>query len=531
MDMRARADEAGLRFDGVDAASADVVVDVRFDGRRVWSFWARRDGVSTGSTSGGEAGHLVRWPTSLAPYLDGVTRLAVVGHVDGAVLLDEEVRFGASEARIAVVDHAGTPLAVDGAGHLSPTFETRDAAQVAPLLDSVERLLGVLHELGVDAFPAYGTLLGAVREGKLIGHDNDADLGYVSRFETPVDVIRESFQLQRRLTRLGYRVHRYSAAAFRVDVVEPDGFVRGLDVFGGFFEGGNLTLLGEIHASFDRDSILPLGTTVLEGRTLPAPNRPEDLLAATYGPNWRVPDPAFVFEKPASTYRLLNSWFRGTGVGRREWDSMYSKAALRPPRTKPSTLARFLADDAPDAELVVDLGCGRGSDAAWLASRGTPALGLDFAPDGFATSAARAVGNSWPLELREFNLLEWRQVVTTAARLAHRAERRALLARHLVDALPVDGRRALWSLASVALRTGGRLYADFLSAAAPDDKWARDMLLTPLDPEVVVAEIAAAGGRIVERHVLGTRDMGLQIRHDSHAEFRATTRLVVEWSA
>jgi SAM-dependent methyltransferase len=528
--MQVRADEAGLWFDPAPAPTDDLVVDVRLDGRRVWSFWIVRDGVSTGSTSGIEAGHLVRWPASLHPHLDGVTRLEVVGHVDGAVLLDAEQQFGTSDVRIAVVDQAGVPLAVDSAGHLSPTFETRDADQVAPLLDSVERLLGELHELGVDAFPAYGTLLGAVRQGGLIGHDNDADLGYVSRFETPVDVIRESYRLQRRLTRHGYRVHRYSAAAFRVDVVEPDGFVRGLDVFGGFFEGGNLTLLGEIHAPFDRASILPLGTTTLEGRTLPAPARPEDLLAATYGPEWRVPDPAFVFEKPPSTYRLLNSWFRGSGVNRREWDSMYSKAALRPPRSKPSSLARFVAKDAA-ADLVVDLGCGRGSDAGWLAANGTAAIGLDFAPEGFATMAARATEHDWPVEFREFNLLEWRQTVTMAARIAHQPGSRAVLARHLVDALPIDARPSLWSFASVVLRAGGRLYADFLSAAAPDDKWARDMLLTPRVPDVIVAEIEQSGGRILERTDLHGADLGLQIRHDPHGEFRQACRLVVEWAA
>ena len=37
---------------------------------------------------------------------------------------------------------------------------------------------------GVEAFLAYGTLLGAVREGRLLGHDSDADLGYVSRHTT-----------------------------------------------------------------------------------------------------------------------------------------------------------------------------------------------------------------------------------------------------------------------------------------------------------------------------------------------------------
>ena len=106
------------------------------------------------------------------------------------------------------------------------------------LMRAIDDVLRVLHELGVDAFIAYGTLLGAVRNGELIGHDSDADLGYVSRHEHPYDVMRESFRLQRELVDRGYPVTRYSGAAFKVDVVETDGSVRGLDVFGGFMLDG-----------------------------------------------------------------------------------------------------------------------------------------------------------------------------------------------------------------------------------------------------------------------------------------------------
>ena len=80
---------------------------------------------------------------------------------------------------------------------------------------------------------AYGTLLGAVREKRFLGHDSDADLAYVSEFSNPCDVVRESFRLQRVIHERGFRTYRYSGAAFRVDVVEGDGVVRGLDVFGG----------------------------------------------------------------------------------------------------------------------------------------------------------------------------------------------------------------------------------------------------------------------------------------------------------
>ena len=123
-----------------------------------------------------------------------------------------------------------------------------------------------------------------MRGGRLIGHDSDADLGYVSDHTHPVDVVRESFRLQRALADMGYRISRYSGAAFKVDVVEADGSVRGLDVFGGFLADGNLHLMGEIRTPFRREWIFPLGTTTLEGRELPAPANTDEFLTATYGP-------------------------------------------------------------------------------------------------------------------------------------------------------------------------------------------------------------------------------------------------------
>ncbi len=150
-------------------------------------------------------------------------------------------------------------------------------------MHAIEVVLAALRDAGIEAFLAYGTLLGAVREGKLLGHDSDADLGYVSHHTHPVDVIRESFRLQRALIGLGYRITRYSALAFKVDVDEGDGVVRGLDVFGGFLMDGHLHLMGEIRVPFEESWIFPLGTTTLEGRTFPAPADPDRLLTATYG--------------------------------------------------------------------------------------------------------------------------------------------------------------------------------------------------------------------------------------------------------
>ena len=59
-------------------------------------------------------------------------------------------------------------LLVFSAGLIMLLSITRDPEQTKPLLDSTESVLTALLASGVDAFPAYGTLLGAIREHDFI---------------------------------------------------------------------------------------------------------------------------------------------------------------------------------------------------------------------------------------------------------------------------------------------------------------------------------------------------------------------------
>jgi SAM-dependent methyltransferase len=510
---------SGVRVDdeGIRARSdAEVVLDAVFDGRRIWSFWLHRDGEGRGLT------YLVRWPSALRRFLDGTTHLQLVAHVTGDVVFDQEVRLGTGEGRIAVVNERGLPLGIDKSLRLAQTFDTRSAEHVAPLLDSIEKVLGALKKAGVDAFPAYGTLLGAVRAGRLIGHDSDADLGYVSEHTYPVDVVRESFRLQRALSDMGYRITRYSGAAFKVDVVEGDGSVRGLDVFGGFLSDGYLNLMGEIRTPFRREWVFPLGTTVLEGRELPAPANTDEFLAATYGPGWRVPDPAYKFETPLSTQRRLNGWFRGTRVRREAWDRTYSRLPSEPPAIEPSSFATWVHEQEGGAPAVlVDVGCGRGVDDLWFARQGASVVGLDYALRGSRPVAALAAEEPVDLDFRPLNLCELRSVLTEGARLARVAGRKVVTARHVADATDKVGRTNLWRLSEMVLRGGGRLYLEILTGKGPRDDLARREHLRPLGLGRVVQELESRGASIVsrkQRQESGPGGTGHRIG-----------RLVVEW--
>ena len=510
----------------VVAPLTDLVVDVRFDGRRVWSFWTVRDTQARGRE------RFVRWPDALRRFLDGAVKLSLVDHVSAVELASTEVRLGSGAGRISVVDKEGRPLGLDKSLTLARLFDSRSEEQLLPLLSSTETVLEALRTAGIEPFVAYGTLLGAVREGGLIGHDSDADLGYVSRHQHPVDVTLESFGLQRRLVEQGFSVTRYSGLAFRVNVVEGDGAKRGLDVFGGFLSEGHLYLMGEVGSPFREEWVWPLSTVTLEGRRLPAPAQPERLLEAMYGPGWRTPDPAFKFHTPRATVRRLDGWFRGTRGGRNlTWHKPRRRALRR--KIRPSSMVAWVREQEPEIGTFVDVGCGSGSDAYWMARRGTSSVGLDFRPSHYELLAAKARRRELPVEFDWANLNELRSVLATGAELARRPGPRVMMARHVVDALDTPGREHFLRLARMVCRDSGRLYLQVqrASAGTPADvaPAGRDNLV-PMDVDALVSQVEASGGRVERREefVESRRDSpqgGTPRKHEQ----REVARLVVTW--
>ena len=511
-------DDDGLRF----GAHEDVLCNLSFDGRRIWSFWSLRDSTIDGPR------RRMAWPERLTLHLEGTTRVGIALG-DGTPVFDDEVRFGTEDRRLTVVGRDGAPLGIDMYGKLVKTFETKADGELTPLLDALETVLDLLHGQGLEAFPAYGTLLGAVREGTFLGHDNDADVGYVSRHTHPIDVIRESHRVQRAVERQGYATSRHSGGAIKIDVPDADGSVRGLDVFGGFFAEGHLALLGEIWAPYDREWIFPLGTVTLDGRELPAPADPERLLAATYGPGWRVPDPAFQYVKDPDVQRRFDEWFRGTRLHRAAWDHRYGLARLLPPYQPPHDISRHLHEREDPDTWVLDIGCGRGRDARWLAKQGRRVVGLDYSSVAMQFVQAAALEQSWALELRTMNLLELRHVLSWGALLASRPGPRTVLARHLVDSTSPYGVDNFWRLVSMVLRPGDRVHLEFLTEEIVDPE-GRPSLIPALDASAVSADVVRRGGVVTDRvDLVGQAiDYGYGEELSKGMSWRSC-RLEVEW--
>lgn len=513
-----RADVVVTRIDGdgVWAKAADEgVYDVLFDGRRIWSFWLLRDSVQAEEH---DANRLVRWPRSLRKYLDGRARLVVREHVGEAVVFDEDVRLGTSDREISVTDDEGRELATDKTGELHRVFAGGDSRDREALLDTIEDVIGAMREIDVHAFPAYGTLLGAVRNGKLIGHDSDADLAYVSAHTTPVDLIRESYRIDRHLRGHGYSVQRHSAFAMKIYVEEADGSERGLDVFGAAFVDDRLYVMGEIGVEFTREQVYPLGQCTLEGRTLPAPADADAWLEITYGPSWRVPDPAFHFGTPTSTRRRLDGWFRGTRRFRDDWDRFWQRGRNEP-KVAPSRFARWVHDQEPAADVVVDIGSGRGLDPMWHSTQQRRAIGLDYSHNAIRHARGWAQSLGYDAEFETLNLCDMRSVLAVGAWISRLPGRRAVTARLLVCSLDRRGRRNFWRLCGMASRDGSRIYLQILDPEQPGSGAPYQRLLRPARIGTVIEEIEASGGHVLEQTEIEP-DSGDQPRY---------MRMVVTW--
>ncbi len=506
-----------LRSPGSD----DFPVDVRFDDRRIASFWLRRDTESAGGAT--KSGVLYRWPAPLHRFLDGTTALTLVDHVSGDELYRAEVTLGSGDGRIRVEDPQGNPLGLDKSNRLSRLFTSRSAAHLEPLLDSIGTVVGALEEAGVRPFLAYGTLLGAVRQGDFIGHDSDADLGYVSESDHPVDASMESFRLQRRLTRMGFEISRYSGLAFKVIVRESDGSPRGLDVFGGFLREGTLYLMGEVGHPFQRDWLEPRTEVTLAGRTFPAPREPERLLEAMYGPGWRVPDPAYKFETPRMVQRRLSGWFRGTRVGLdARWQRVHR--APEPRADGPSDFVRWVRAREPDVQTAVDVGCGSGRDVMFLARSGVSAHGLDYFPRDFRAAERRATRRDLDASFEWMNLTELRSVLVTGAALSRTPGPRVVLARHVVEATDRNGRENLFRFAKMVTRGSGRLY---LQLRATRRGGTGSVDVPRLDLDRLRSQVTALGGRVVEDIGLDAQEQPVEAPDDRPTP--AIRRWVVTW--
>ena len=177
---------------------------------------------------------------------------------------------------------------------------------------------------------------------------------------------------------------------------------------------------------------------------------------------------------------------------REEWDLRYAESGL----LWSSAPNRFLVAEVEELEpgRALDLACGEGRNALWLAARGWRVTGVDFSEVAIGKARERAAQESWDVDFVCADLCEYEP--------AHEAYDLVLV---FYLHLPASERRVVLERATAALAAGGTFLLVGHDLSNPSDGVGGPsdlaLLYTPGD---IVAELP---GLVVERAERVYRDV------------------------
>lgn len=330
--------------------------------------------------------------------------------------------------------------------------------------------------VGYESFLIYGSLLGAVREGRPLGHDYDFDTAYLSSHTDPAMVTAEAGRLALALQDRGFAVE---ARMTCIHVSDASRKLR-IDLYHLYFNDAD-----ELRLAWGTASDIPFtrqqwsGTEEIQfgGAKVLIPRNAEELVETLYGSNWRTPNPGFDWET-ARKDRAREAFFPAQLRPIVNWQDYWQRVAF----DSSTSFARFISKTPMSFGFVVDLGCGDGRDVPKFVRAGVRVMGLDRAPSAIESAQRRRL----EVDFAEFAVCDFSQPDALRAALARIVDgrpRTLYYGRHLLDSIPDSVQTSLLAELGELMRPGDSVALEF--------RGLQDETLTP-------HELRSCGRRVVD---------------------------------
>lgn len=192
------------------------------------------------------------------------------------------------------------------------TKQKKRAAIQAHGLSLIEFIQSLLMSIDVKSFADFGTLLGIIREGRLLAHDMDVDIGVI--LNDSLDIHRVRLLMERN----GFKLWRQYI--YGEKVVEESYTLKGLKVDLNYYqisESKSNTWLfytkpGHIYGKVNERHIVEMTYAPIKemevvdvnGVNIVIPRNAEQILHEKYGASWRTPDTGWIYWQSPAAARL-----------------------------------------------------------------------------------------------------------------------------------------------------------------------------------------------------------------------------------
>ena len=222
-------------------------------------------------------------------------------------------------------------------------------------------------EFNLVLLPSYGTLLGAVREGDFISHDNDFDTCYISEKNTPEELKNEFKKICEFLINNGYKLRVKKTHAW-IYAQGKETFDFKLDLYFSYFNEDDEYRVNYGHHGppvKKSNDFFNYTEVKLSNYPISIPSNHRDILKQIYGETWETPDPGFKHQEDT---RKRDKNYHLSYVEQIDfyWKQFYKYKSI----SKCSSFSIYINNNIPQKSKIIELGCGCGEDALYFAQNG-----------------------------------------------------------------------------------------------------------------------------------------------------------------